>query len=129
MNLPEGFEYEDFVELVNGLVFFWPGDESNPIMHGQRHFDRYRNERPVILRVPTRDIIADGNPALYSNCNSGAPRCSRGKYAPRGPSTFVAANQFLGAPGRVIEVVFSGSVALPMTTVVKSVDATRWQRL
>ncbi len=56
MGLEKGWSFEDFVCRLNELVFFWPGDKREPIPYGARHFERYREERPVILRVATADV-------------------------------------------------------------------------
>ena len=48
MRVPNGFVFEDLVEILNGRVFFWPGAVGGPISYGVRHFERYQNEKPVI---------------------------------------------------------------------------------
>lgn len=129
MRLEGGLTYEDFVAHVNGLVFFWPGGEDEPIGYGQRHFARYRDERPVILRIPSDALIGSGAASLYSRCNSGAPRCSRGVHAPRGPETFVTAARFDGRAGEVVEVAFSGQVGIPGSARVRDFEDGRWRPL
>ncbi|GMU80393.1 MAG: hypothetical protein AMXMBFR47_02640 [Planctomycetota bacterium] len=129
MRLEGGWTYEDFVAHVNSLVFFWPGSEEQPIDYGARHFERYRHEGPVIIRIPSGELIGNGAESLYSRCNSGAPRCSRRKHAPRGPDTFVPAARFDGKPGNVVEVAFSGQVAIPDAATVRGVEGGRWQAL
>lgn len=129
MRLEGGWTYEDFVEHVNGLVFFWPGGENGPISYGVRHFARYREETPVIIRIPTGELIRGGRRVLYSRCNSGAPRCSRGMHARRGPNTFVGADQFDGRPGQVVEVAFQGRIAIPRSAMRSGVGGEIWRPL
>jgi len=106
----EGWNLMRFVEYVNQHVFFWPGTAVGPINPGLNHFERYRTECPVILRIATED--ADPNSLRFSRYNSGAPRCSGGKYSPRGSRTCLAANEFPGTASEVIEVVATGEFAL-----------------
>ena len=123
----EGWDLMRFVEYVNQHVFFWPGTAVGPINPGLNHFQRYRAECPVILRIATED--ADPNSLRFSRYNSGAPRCSGGKYSPRGSITYLAANEFPGTASEVIEVVATGEFALP-TNVEMSFDlALTWKPL
>jgi hypothetical protein len=115
----EGWDLMRFVEYVNQHVFFWPGTAVGPINPGLNHFERYRAECPVILRLATQD--ADPNSLRFSRYNSGAPRCSGGKYSPRGSRTYLAANEFPGTASEVVEVVATGEFALP-TNVEMSFD-------
>jgi len=98
------------------MVFFWPGTAAGPIDYGQRHFNRYRHERPAILMVEMESFLPE-NPAQEMLCkdNSGSPRYSFGEASPRGPDTFVPLNRFDGTPSNVVEVVFRGAVRLPTT--------------
>src|SRR4051794_16687749 len=41
MALGGGWTFGDFVSLLNGRVFFWPGRAVGPIPHGFRHYERY----------------------------------------------------------------------------------------
>jgi hypothetical protein len=115
MKLPEGFTFEDFVESLNSRVFFWPGTASGSISYGLRHFERYRAEHPVILRVRVQSLLAS-NPKLdplFCPYNSGSPRCSYGEKSPRGPNTFMSRSQFPGSSSKVVEVTFANEVLLP----------------
>src|SRR5262249_48751140 len=108
MELQDGCTYEDFIESINGRIFFWPGTATGPISYGVRHFERYRNEHPVILRVSLQSLLVE-NPAVtpkFCRYNSGSPRCSNGYKSPRGPKTFVSAQEFDGTPSNVVEVTF-----------------------
>lgn len=110
----EGWEFTDVVKLLNSFVFFWPGTDKGPIPYGQRHFQRYRSERPVILRVRTRDL-ADAAADRLALCgfNSGAPRCSRGRKSPRGPDTFIPPDTFPRRASQVVEIVVRRALPLP----------------
>jgi hypothetical protein len=118
MRLPLGYELEDFIENLNGRVFFWPGTSQGPIPSGLRHFERYRLERPVILRVHYNSLIAENNRISPEYCpyNSGSPGCSQGKKIPRGPNTFLSEADFGRTASQVVEVTFAAEVALPGNT-------------
>lgn len=118
MALSAGVGFEDFVAYLNRHVFFWPGDDDGPIGYGRRHFARYAGEDCHIVKVRTVDLIAANRdtPLLVSRCNSGSPRWSGGRAAPRGLATFVLAELFEGTAGRVVEVVFRNEVRLPGST-------------
>src|SRR5262249_16622338 len=115
VKLEGGWSLQDVIQSLNERVFFWPGSEKGPISFGQRHFERYREERPVILRAKTVDIYR-ANPrkqALYCRYNSGAPRCSFGSGSPRGPSTFLTADATDYRVSQVAEVTYRHKVTLP----------------
>lgn len=116
--LPSGYQFEDFIENLNGRVFFWPGTAARPIESGIRHFERYREEQPLILRVDYRSLIDDNSDINPEFCryNSGSPRCSHGKKIPRGPNTFVTEPDFEGTASQVVEVTFGSEVDLPLNT-------------
>ena len=61
LKLLEGTDFEDFIESLNSRVFFWPGRVSGPTDYGVRHFERYQNEHPAILRVRFQSLI-EANP-------------------------------------------------------------------
>lgn len=115
MRLDDGWTFERFVKHVNGRVFFWPGDADGPIPYGERHFGRYAPENPVILRVVFSSVVA-ANPAaspLFSRCNSGSPRWSRGLPGNRGAMTFVEAAKAPFRAAQAVEVTFLDKVNLP----------------
>ena len=126
-----GFTFEDLIDLINDRVYFWPGKDVGPIDYGQRHFDRYRDERPALVRVPTADVLDASNAARAEFCkyNSGSPRCVGGKRSPRGPETFVTADRASFTPGSVVEVTFRGGVELPPTTMVSDQFEGPWMPL
>jgi hypothetical protein len=115
--LPRDWTFEDFIADLNDRVFFWPGGTHGPISHGVRHFERYADERPVILLVSTGDLLAANskNAPLFCRYNSGSPRCSNGMKSPRGPMTFVAGPNADFRASKTVEVTFSGRVRLPTT--------------
>jgi hypothetical protein len=118
MELPKEFTFQDFVELLNGKVFFWPGDHKGPIDYGERHFHRYQKGSSIILRCFFRSLILENvaSEPLFSGYNSGSPRCWNGKKSPRGPDTFLKAHDFKRSPSEVVEVVFDGQIVLPADT-------------
>jgi hypothetical protein len=107
----EGWDLARLVQHINQHVFFWPGLASGPIASGINHFERYRAEAPVLLRFLTADL--DDAVLRFSAYNSGAPRCSGGRYSPRGSKTCVSAAEFSGSASEVVEVVVAGGCALP----------------
>lgn len=127
--LADGFSFEDFVEALNAMVFFWPGKDQGPIRSGENHFERYAIERPAMLRCRFQSLLS-ANPAaepLFCVYNSGAPRCVNGKKSPRGPNIFLRAPDFPRAPSRVVEVTFIGEVALPSDMEVGKSSNGPWQ--
>ena len=110
--------FDEFIECLNGLVFFWPGTEEGPKPPGRRHFERYRNEHPVLVRIRTKELFeANGRyKPLFCCYNSGAPRWSRGKPSPRRPEIFSEAASAPFTAGKVVETVYSGWVVLPTDT-------------
>jgi hypothetical protein len=116
--LPSGFSFEDLVEHLNRRIFFWSGTARGPNSYGVRHFERYKQEHPVLLRIGFRSLLL-ANPRaepLFCKYNSGAPRCSYGRKSPRGPHTFLPAAVFSGTPGQVVEVTFCSEIELPTDT-------------
>ncbi len=130
MKLDEGQCLEDFVEHLNGLVFFWPGGDKGPIQAGRRHYKRYKGEHPALLRVRTEDLFEKnkGKP-LFCRYNSGAPRCSKGERSPRGRDTFLDAGSFPFTAGKVVETVYAGQAVLPKSTQLGSSPCGPWERL
>lgn len=118
MALEAGWTFEDFVRTLNDRVFFWPGGADGPIDYGRRHFSRYISEEPVLLRIPTHQLLADNDHDMIELCrfNSGSPRWNSGRASPRGPDTFVAAEQASFRPSNVVEVTVLEKVDLPSET-------------
>lgn len=123
--------YEDVIEDINARVFFWPGTTGGPISYGVRHFERYRSERPVILRVNFHSLLKS-NPNVepkFCRYNSGSPRCSNGMKSPRGPDTFAPAAEFVGTPSNVVEVTFESPIVVPADTTIGEYPNGPWQPL
>jgi hypothetical protein len=114
----EGWDFGDLVETLNRMVFFWAGNASGLSDYGRRHFERYRFEEPVLLRVPTTDLIVSNltSQPLFCRYNSGSPRYSGGRASPRGPETFVGPSAFIGGPAAVVELAFIQCAHLPAST-------------
>jgi uncharacterized protein DUF7002 len=115
MEMVGGFPFEDFIESINRRIFFWPGTAIGPNSYGVRHFERYQEEHPVLLRIGFGSLLL-ANPSadpLFCTYNSGAPRCSNGKKSPRGPDTFLSAFEFNATPSQVVEVTFRSELELP----------------
>jgi hypothetical protein len=123
----DGWDLPRFIQLINQYVFFWPGSQSGPIKRGINHFERYRAERPVILRFPTAALSETR--LRFSRYNSGAPRCSGGRRSPRGGNTYLNAADFSGSASEVVEVVVPERCPLPTGTEVSDNPAGPWQRL
>jgi hypothetical protein len=115
MALERNWTFEDFVAYLNNHVFFWPGAADGPIAYGVRHYERYAEEKPVILRIPTAALLASNARQHPHFCryNSGSPRCSNGRKSPRPSRTFVTANEADFGVGGIVEVTFPGGVHVP----------------
>lgn len=123
----QGFCFKQLLALINSLVYFWPGNLGGPIANGQRHFNKYRAESPAVLRIPTVDLLdANEDEPLVSRFNSGSPRCNQGRKSPRGPETFRLMPNFSEPPSKVVELVFRGTVRLPMSTEVGESPTGPW---
>jgi len=115
MTFQGGYRFGDVIEMLNQRVFFWPGTPNGPIPYGERHFLRYVDDQPVILRVATAELFQANNGVspLYCRYNSGSPRCSYGQGSPRGPDTFVTAADADFTASNTVEVTFLDQVTLP----------------
>jgi hypothetical protein len=131
LNLPFGYTFGEFVESLNSRVFFWPGTAAGPISYGIRHFERYRNELPSILRITLASLLSVNSfaSAMFCKYNSGSPRCSYGAKSPRGPLTFLSAAEFEGAPSQVVEITFGAELVLPADAEVGSCPYGPWRTL
>ena len=113
--LEGGWTFEELVRELNERVFFWPGWNHGVISYGVRHFERYEDDGPAILRVKTEDVF-DANTRLvphFCKYNSGSPRTTNGRGSPRGPNTFIGCEVAPFLPSNVVEVTYRGSVTLP----------------
>ncbi len=108
--LTDNWTREDFIHFLNQRVFTWPNLKRLNI-----HFGRYASEKPVILRLPTLDVIKLNPAPLITNLNSGATRCIP-KYRgapPRGKDTFKSIENYDGNPSSIAEVTFINECVLP----------------
>lgn len=132
IDFQNGWTFPQLIESLNSRVFFWPGDGGGPIAHGERHFARYEDQGPAILRIPLAALV-EANPdrlPLFCHFNSGSPRTVGGRKSPRGPRTFLSCDQFERNHRDVIEVTFEDIVALPMDeTEVQLEPGGTWQPL
>jgi hypothetical protein len=126
-----GWDLGRFVAHINQYVFSWPGSATGPVEAGRNHFERYASEEPIILRVGFYQLLMANRDAvpLFCRFNSGAPRVVGGRPSPRGASTYQRAEDFLGTPSGVIEVVFKGRVMLPSSTQIGSLNGGTWETL
>jgi hypothetical protein len=131
VDLQGGWTFSTLIKALNNQVFFWPGTKEGPISYGVRHVERYRDEKPVLLRLPFSQLVSENKsrPPFFCKYNSGAPRCSGGTGSPRGPNTFVNANDATFTPGKVVEVVFREQISLPEITEYSSSLSNSWNRL
>lgn len=119
--------YEDFIRLLNGLVFFWPGrDVPTPKGDLAASFAK-RYAAYGCLRVRTEDVWLEGTDIRFCDCNSGAPQL-RDRLT-RGPQIFVEHTYRAIELTRVAEVVFRNSVSLPASTEWKSLGTDAWSPL
>ena len=125
--------FEDWVEHLNGWVFFWPGTERRPVCSGVGHYKRYKREGEDVrvIRICTKDTFDENRPAKprFSRHNSGSPRPYGGKRSPRGPNTIVPGDQFDRTPWKVVEVAYRKQVALPESAQVACTPFGEWRPL
>lgn len=110
-SLTAGWTASDFIELLNGRVFFWP-----TIDRLERHYDRYSAESPVIIRVESEALLNLNSHVELAWLNTGATRChpKYGGNAPtRGEGTFRKPKEFKHGLRSIAEVTFPGSCVLP----------------
>jgi hypothetical protein len=126
-----GWIFVNFITHLDDHVFFWPGTELGPVPSGRRHFERYAQERPIILRITMTDLLTAnrGTSPLFCKYNSGAPRCSYGSKSPRGPDTFLPAETFSFAPTDANEVTFKSPVKLPSSVQAACYPSGSWKTL
>jgi len=108
--LEAGHSFEDYVCLLNGFVFFWPGNAARPKPRGRLSASfstKYAGYS--LIRLDVASVLA-ANPRapLFCKYNSGAPQ-ARDRVT-RGPSLFTRA---FDSVCDIAEVVFPGHVQLP----------------
>lgn len=112
------WDFGDYVQYLNGFVFFWPGTQAGPIGPGRRLLDHYEADGPLVLRIATDRLLSENSRLVPQFCpfNSGAPRYNAGRRASRGPNLFSSAHTFPRRASEVVEVAFRGDVVLPELT-------------
>jgi hypothetical protein len=120
--------YPDFIRHLNGLVFFWPGNDMGATPRGDlaETFEA-RYQAFGCLRVPTADLWGADTPIRFCRYNSGAPQ--RRDRITRGPHIFVPCTDPDLMTADVAEVVFPGRVALPASTRWRPPGETEWDLL
>ena len=134
MDLLCGWSFKDFIEHLNGFVFFWPGKRDGGLCGpGERHFCRYAKAKELLalIRVPTACLFAENRPASPRFCsyNSGAPRWANGEPSPRGPRTFSYGDQYDRTRSKVVEVVYKTSARLPESAQISCSPRGPWETL
>jgi hypothetical protein len=132
MELGGGWTFARFLAHLNRRVFFWPGRKDGlPIPHGIRHFERYSEEAPCILRLRSERLFTLNHSLNPEFCryNSGSPRWTYGKPSPRGPETFVTCAKTPFNAVDVVEVTFTSPVRLPEEIEVGNSPSGPWSSL
>ncbi len=128
VQLEDGWDFGTLIEALNSRVYFWPGKDGGPIEPGKRHFERYKEERPAIIRVNSAYMFREYQlTPEFCKYNSGSPRCNAGRRSPRGARTFVACGQAGYTAGKVVEVTFSGPVRLPADAEISRYPDDTWK--
>jgi hypothetical protein len=125
--LTTGFSVKDFFRTLNNRVFFWP-----TINRLRSHYNRYSNENPIIIKVPSEEIFKINNHAEFCRLNSGATRSNsylNGAPPQRGKGTFVLAEFFKYPVGKVAEVTFSEECKLPGSIFVGNSPDGPWEKI
>ncbi|MGB3870864.1 MAG: hypothetical protein WA937_15520 [Flavobacteriales bacterium] len=123
-SLTPGLRAGDFIELLNGRVFFWP-----TINRLRRHYDRYTLESPVILRVKSTALIELNPHVQLARLNTGATRChpKYGGNAPtRGKGTFIPPDELDYSMAAIAEVTFPDYCRLPDTVWIARMPEGPW---
>jgi hypothetical protein len=109
--LTDHWSYQDFLFHLNSRVFFWPTTQRLT-----RHYNRYVNEKPLIIRVSSTELFSINPEPEFCRLNSGATRSSshyNGAPPPRGINTFLSAENYPFGNASVAEVTFRSFCQLP----------------
>lgn len=125
--LTDGWTCSDYFKCLNKRIFMW--SDQNRL---QRHYDRYKKEKPSILKLETRNIIGLNSHVKFSRINSGAtrPNSYLGGIAPmRGKDTFLQAENFELSVSNVAEVTFESRCILPSTILLANSPKGNWKQI
>jgi len=117
----------DFYEFLNNRVFTWPTLDR---LH--RHYERYKNENPIIIALDTALLFETNPNPLFSRLNSGATRANSylgGVPPSRGKETFLPAHLYENTITSVAEVTFEHELRLPENIEVMNFDTGHKTRL
>lgn len=107
-----GWDSGDFIKHLNDRVFFWSTKRRL-----QRHYKRYEDENPIIFKISSELLFeANTTPPLFCRLNSGATRPHPyygGEAPPRGPDTFLEADNYNRNISTIAEVTFIDKCELP----------------
>jgi hypothetical protein len=124
--LTDGWTRSQYIHLLNSKAFFWPN-----LNRLERHYKRYIDENPVILRVRLKEILEINGHIELCHLNSGAtrPLGSLGGFAPeRGPNTFLSLELFDKPVEKIAEIVFDGRVELPLEIWISNAPHGPWEK-
>lgn len=102
--LTDNWTVADFLFFLNERVFMWPN-----LNRLKRHYNRYKNENPVIFRFATKEMIEANPHVKFARLNTGATRANSylgGRAPERGLQTFLKAENYIFSIGSVAEVTF-----------------------
>lgn len=108
--LTDNWAVADFLFFLNDRVFTWPN-----LNRLERHYNRYKDEGPVIFRFSTKEMIEANPHVKFARLNTGATRANSylgGKAPERGKQTFQRAEEYLFPIGSVAEVTFEKSCTI-----------------
>lgn len=107
----DNWDTGDFIYHLNRRVFLWPN-----LKRLQIHYQRYQDEKPVIFRFSSQDILNIHPNAEFCRLNSGATRANShlgGKAPERGKDTFQIASAYTFPVSSVAEVTIPDYCTLP----------------
>lgn len=125
--LTDNWTREDYIYHLNKRVFTWP-----TINRLVKHYNRYENENPLILKFATEEILALNSNVEITRLNSGATRplgVLGGVAPPRGKDTFKPFEEYDLSIKSVAEVTFLSSCLLPATFDIGSTPSSVWEKI
>jgi hypothetical protein len=114
---PDSLPENEFVDLLDQLTFFWPGDSHEPIEMGVNFRSRYakRGDNLLQIMLGTRDFFVVNHAwrIFISTCNSGSPRSNPHAVIYRGYETFRPLLSYPGSVTDIKEIAVLGYARLP----------------